>query len=126
MIIIDVIETVDALYPNKYTAAEKIAWCDELGHMLKEEYARSYVGSEETEKYSPIKSPVEDETVVPAPYDAMYVDFVLAKCCFYQRDYNAYNQHISAFNAKLEDYAKWYIERNMPKRDSENKINGWW
>lgn len=125
MIIIDVIETVDALYPNKYTAAEKIAWCDELGNMLKRDYARCCVGKGE-EEYTPIKSPVEDETVVPAPYDSMYVDFVLAKCFYHQHDWGSYNQHMSAFNAKLEDFSKWYIARNMPKRDSENKINGWW
>lgn len=125
MKITEVLEKVDALYPNSYSAEEKLAWCDELGDMLKKEYARSYVGKNE-EEYSKIKNPDIDETVAPSPYDAMYIDFLLAKCCYYQRDYNAYNQHIIAFNSKLSDFAKWYIGHNMPTRETENKIKGWW
>ena len=127
MKIIEVMDKTDALYPNSYTNSEKIAWCDELGAMLRQEYAKSYPqGSGVQEEYVPISDPTEDETLVPPPYDVMYIDFLLAKCCYYQRDYDAYNQHIISFNSKLEDFAKWFIERNMPIRESENKINNWW
>ena len=125
MKIIEVIEKVDALYPNSYKTAEKIAWCDELGEMLKREYAKSYSGNVQQE-YEKISDPMEAETVVPPPYDAMYVDYVLAKCCYYQRDYETYNQHIVLFDSRLDDFSKWYIERNMPVRDTENKLKGWW
>jgi len=126
MKIIEVIETVDSLYPNSYSSAEKIVWCDELGAMLKEEYAKSYSADGVQESYVPISDPMSEETVIKAPYDRMYIDFVLAKCCYYQRDYDAYNQHIVSFNSRLEDFAKWFIERNMPIRESDNKVTGWW
>lgn len=125
MKITDAIERANALYPNNYTDAEKIGWCNELGAMLKSEYARSYLGKNEDE-YIPITNPNESDTLAPAPYDEMYIDFILAKCCYYQRDFDAYNQHITAFNSKLKDFASWYISHNMPKRDSENKIINWW
>lgn len=125
MKIIEAIEKADSLYPNNYTGAEKIEWCNELGAMLKREYARSYVGKN-SEAYEKIKNPAEEDTLVPEPYDVMYIDFILAKCCYYQRDYDAYNQHITAFNSKLGDFARWYIERNMPQRDTDNKIVNWW
>jgi hypothetical protein len=127
MKIIEVIEKTDKLYPNSYDISEKIEWCNELGAMLKEEYAKSYLpGTTVQEGYCPIEDSMEEDTVIPAPYDAMYIDFLLAKCCYYQRDYDAYNQHIVSFNSKLEDFAKWYIERNMPVRETKNMINNWW
>ena len=125
MKIIEVIESANTLYPNSYSTAEKIKWCDELGAMLKEEYAKSYSDGKQ-ESYTPISDISADETVIPAPYNLMYIDFILAKCCYYQRDYDAYNQHITAFNSRLDDYARWFIERNMPVRESKNRVNNWW
>lgn len=125
MKIIEVIEKADTLYPNNYRAEEKIAWCDELGEMLKKEYAKTYTGNVQDE-YVKISDPIEDETVTPSPYDAMYVDYLLAKCCYYQRDYEAYNQHTLLFDARLADFANWYIERNMPVRETDNSVKGWW
>lgn len=128
MKIIEVTERVDELYPNSYKMSEKLAWCDELGEMLMSEYKKSYIGADtgKSEKYIPISDPITDETVVKPPYDAMYIDYLIAKCCYYQRDYDAYNQHILLFNNTLSDYAKWYIERNMPERDTKNRVNNWW
>ena len=126
MKIIEVIERVDALYPNSYSTKEKIDWLNELGAMLKEEYAKSYNQEGEQEEFVPISDVLSEVTLIKAPYDEMYVDFLLAKCCYYQRDYDGYNQHIVAFNSRLEDFSKWYIRRNMPKRESENRVKGWW
>lgn len=125
MKIIEVIERADSLYPNSYRTKEKTAWCDELGEMLKREYAKTYHGNVQDD-YVKISDPINDETVVPPPYDAMYIDYILAKCCYYQRDYETYNQHIMLFDTRLDDFAKWYIERNMPVRETENKVKGWW
>lgn len=127
MKIIDVIQAADALYPNSYQTGEKIQWCDELGAMLRQEYAKLYEGDPPVQKeYTGIDDPMAEETIPPAPYDRMYLDFILAKICYYQRDYDAYNQHIISFNSKLEDYAKWYIERNMPVRETKNTVKNWW
>jgi len=125
MKIIDVIKTADELYPNNYQASEKINWCDELGAMLRQEYAKVYEGNVQKD-YVNITDPITEETIAPPPYDRMYIDFVLAKICYYQRDYDAYNQHIISFNSKLEDFARWYIERNMPVRATDNSVRNWW
>lgn len=125
MKIIEVIERCDELYPNNYTCEEKIKWCDELGEILKDEYAKSFINGVQ-ESYLPILDITEDETVVPSPHDMMYVDFIMAKCCYYQRDYDAYSHHINAFNAKLSDFSNRFIEKNMPVRESENRVNNWW
>jgi len=110
----EVLKRVDTLCKNPFSAEEKRAWCAELDAMLKKEYYRMDapdVG--------------EEETLPPPPYDAMYIDFVMAKCCYYQRDFDAYNQHITAFNSKLSDFSNWYIRTHMPERETENKIKNW-
>ncbi len=44
-----------------------------------------------------------EKTVVDSPYDMLYIDFLNAKYCFYQRDYENYNAHMAAFNSRLAD-----------------------
>lgn len=116
MKITDVIKKADALYPNSYTEEEKLSWCYELSSMLCKEYLRVRADEEK----------IKEETMVPSPYDEMYIDFLLSKCCYYQRDYDAYNRHIMLFNSKLSDFSNRYIEENMPMRKTENKVNNWW
>ncbi len=68
---------------------------------------------------------VTDETVCAAPYDSMYVDYILAKINLYQRDSDSYNRHMTAFNSRLAAYKKWLIN-HMPSRDRDCKfINVW-
>ena len=66
---------------------------------------------------------VTDKTVCDAPFDGMYVDYLLAKINLYQRDMNTYNQHITLFNSRLAAYKSWLAERCT--NDDCNLIN-WW
>ena len=51
-------------------------------------------------------------TPVPPPHDRMYIDYVLAKICYYQNDLEGYNKHMSMVNAHMSDYAYWYKQTN--------------
>ena len=66
---------------------------------------------------------VTDRTVCDAPFDMMYVDYLLAQINKYQRDTTSYNQFISSFNDRLEAYRKWLAQR-MPADDGK-LINFW-
>ena len=66
---------------------------------------------------------VTDETLCDAPYDSMYIDYVIAKINMYQRDIAAYNQHMTLFNSKLDSYKKWIVSR-MPQ--SRSTFINWW
>ena len=70
-----------------------------------------------------IKRIVTDETVCDAPYDRMYVDFVNAQICYYQRDFDTYNQHMNLFNQRLSAYQAWLQQRRTQDRDG--KIVNW-
>ncbi len=54
-----------------------------------------------------------DETVVDAPFDMLYVNFLNAKYCFYQRDYENYNAHMALFNSRLADLDL-YLAKTRP------------
>lgn len=66
---------------------------------------------------------VTERTVCDPPYDSMYIDYVLAKICYFQRDMSAYNQHMTAFNSRLDAYKRWLMGR-MPSDDCTFK--NWW
>ena len=67
---------------------------------------------------------VTDETVCDAPYDRMYIDFVNAQICYYQRDFDTYNQHMNLFNQRLMSYQAWLQQRRV--QDKDGKIINWW
>lgn len=66
---------------------------------------------------------VTDKTVCDAPYDGMYIDYVLAKIAEYQKDRSAYNTKMQAFNNKLIQYRSWLASR-MPKE--KLNLKHWW
>ena len=66
---------------------------------------------------------VTDKTVCAEPYDSMYIDYILAKINLYQRDIEAYNRHMTAFNSRLGAYKRWLINR-MPAHGGI--LENWW
>ena len=63
------------------------------------------------------------ETVVGAPYESMYVDYVCAQIAFLQNDAAEYNKFIGAFNDKFSAY-KVYYKSNSPS-DVPRKFKNW-
>lgn len=64
----------------------------------------------------------DERTLIPAPYDTAYMDFVNSKVALYQGDTDAYSSFMGQFNVKMNDYRK-YLTRNMPR--SEAKFINW-
>lgn len=187
MTIQEAIQAADRLYENTVPKEQKIQWCDELGALLKNEYAKTYReyeavhngeaflipravfrqaaawkadGQEITKQallrdgwiwipdgenvrltakstarpigkvtviyqteYAPVTDPFTDGTVCGAPYDRMYIDFIIAKCNYYNRDFAGYNQHMTYFNSLLTGFGEDFIRKNEPLR---REIGGWY
>ncbi len=68
---------------------------------------------EDGEKKVTITRFYTEKTVVDAPFDMLYVDFLNAKYCFYQRDYENYNAHMALFNSRLADLDL-YLAKTRP------------
>ena len=66
---------------------------------------------------------VTDRTVCDAPFDSMYIDYILAKINLYQHNTNDHNTYMTLFNSRLSAYKEWLIKR-MPSGDE--RFKNWW
>jgi hypothetical protein len=58
------------------------------------------------------------------PYDYMYVDYLIGKMCFYQNDFDSYNQHMAQYNNKIALYQRFIKARDAYSSDAE--FHGYW
>lgn len=70
-----------------------------------------------------VRREVTDMTLCDAPFDSMYVDYILAKISLYQRDTEAYNRYMTAFNSRLSAYRRRLADM-MP--DGNGRLINWW
>ena len=80
-------------------------------------------GASQKDMECKIRRNVTDKTVCPAPYDRMYVDYVNAQICYYQRDFDTYNQHMNLFNQRLLAYQSWLQQRRV--QDKDGRMINW-
>lgn len=66
--------------------------------------------------------PEEILTVCPAPWDAMYIDYVCAQMAYHQNDLSDYEKYIQTYNVRFESYKKWHGS-NSPVSDRKNFVN---
>lgn len=111
MKISEVIRQAKSYYPSEYSDEEMGRWCDEVSAMLALEV-------EDEPSYT-----VSDTTLCDTPYDIMYIDYVIAKICLYQHDFNTYNQFISLFNTRLDAYKRWRM--SSPLHQAQ-RLKNWW
>lgn len=67
----------------------------------------------QTGAYLAIRRVVDEVTAVDeAPYDGMYIEYILAKMALYQHDYVGYNAHMTQYNTLYETLRREYKTRN--------------
>lgn len=60
-----------------------------------------------------IRRIIDDVTEIDeAPYDSMYIEYILAKAALYQHDYVGYNAHMTQYNALYETLRREMRERS--------------
>lgn len=59
-----------------------------------------------------------------APYDYMYVDYLIGKMCFYQNDFESCNQHMAQYNNKMALYQRFIKSRDSYANDAN--FRGYW
>lgn len=59
---------------------------------------------------------IDEETEVPAPYDNMYVEYILAKMALYQHDYSGYSAHMTQYNNLFEECRREFASRRPMNR----------
>lgn len=102
-----VIEELDALKPNVVPDETKMKWIANLDGLI------SVQVHMDTEPISyTLPDDADNELLVGAPYDDIYVLYCSAMVDFYNREYNNYNFSVLLFNERLDAYKAYYIQRH--------------
>ena len=100
---------IDTICPNAWDDAAKIQWLNECEHMI-----QMRILDAAPEQCVTYDADSERGTVllVPAPFDRLYVYYVIAMCDYAAHETAHYADSMALFNAALDEYAKWYQRTN--------------
>ena len=71
-----------------------------------------------------IERVIDDLTIVNAPYDRIYTEFLLARAARFKKDYEAENRAMENYRALLEDF-EGYLVRNGKRPRHQRFFNLW-
>ena len=116
MTIMDAINRVDTLKPNRYELSEKIKWLSTLDERVKRTIIDTHEGAEGTvhEAYTE-ETALTTELLIPSPYDEVYVYWLEAQIDYWNGEMPKYNNSIDMFNTAYGAYANHYNRTHMPK-----------
>lgn len=111
----EVIEQVDVLRRNHYGQKEKIGWLSQLDHRVKHKIIDTHEGADAvTFAGYDENTSLDTELLVPAPYDEMYLRYLVAQIEYCDQQEDRYNNAIDLFQSAWDDFACWYNRTHMP------------
>lgn len=100
----EILDKVQALAPHEYSDDEILGWMREVNSdVLRNIEKNPKPGGD-------IKP--ESVTIIPSPYDSMYIYYILAKIAYFQKDYDSYAVHNEQYERKRNEYLAYYIRTN--------------
>lgn len=114
MKIIDAINRIDSLKHNTYSQSDKVAWLSRLDSMVKKHIIDTHEGETDFVGYDD-GTDLQTELLVPAPYDEVYLQWMVAQIDYYNGEYDRYNNAIEMFHTAYDSYKNYYNRTHMPK-----------
>lgn len=114
MTIRQAITRIDALIPNTYSDADKIAWLSNVDRTVSKTIMETHADAYSVmyEDYS--DESMDTELLAPAPYDDLYLRWLEAQIHYYNGESAAYNAAITLYNTTYNSFANWYNRTHMP------------
>lgn len=100
---------IDAICPNAWDETAKLLWLNECESMIQTRILG--VAPEQCITYD-ADTDRSTTLLVPAPFDRLYVYYVIAMCDYAAHETAHYADSMMLFNAALDEYAKWYQRAN--------------
>lgn len=100
---------IDAICPNAWDETAKLLWLNECESMIQTRILGT--APEQCITYD-ADTDRSTKLLVPAPFDRLYVYYVIAMCDYAARETAHYTDSMMLFNAALDEYAKWYQRTN--------------
>lgn len=118
MTIIEAINGAGQMRPNLRPQTEKIKWLSDLDSKIKQEVIDMREGSKDI-VFTPYDSstPMTTNLLVPAPYDELYVDYIVMKLDLANNETARYQNSSIRFNTSLNNFIKnWYATHKTARR----------
>jgi len=115
------IDRVDEMRPNMQSRSLKIDWLSELDGLIWTELIEKHwlKPGEETRMASMPEydddTDAETKLLVPAPYDNIYLYWLMAKIDEQTLETEKYNNDRAMFNASYESFSDYWTRNHMPK-----------
>lgn len=100
---------IDAICPNAWDETAKLLWLNECESMIQTRILGTV--PEQCITYG-ADTDRSTKLLVPAPFDRLYVYYVIAMCDYAAHETAHYADSMMLFNAALDEYAKWYQRTN--------------
>ena len=100
---------IDTICPNAWDETAKLLWLNECESMI-----QTRILGAAPEQCITYDADTDRSTalLVPAPFDRLYVYYVIAMCDYAAHETAHYADSMMLFNAALDEYAKWYQRAN--------------
>lgn len=115
MTINEAIAKADEMCPNATPFSEKVRWLSNLDKNIKQDIIDKHVGGDEV-----VFSPYDDDTsgdtelLVSAPYDDMYVFWIISRIHLFNDEIQKYNNMSTMYNNQYSEFERWYNRTYRP------------
>jgi hypothetical protein len=113
MTILEAIGRVDALRHNTFSQEEKIQWLSQVDGLVDQELIRTHEDGVTFQPYD-ARTPLEQELLVPPPYDEMYLHYLQAQMDYHNAEYDRYNRSMGMYQAVRTAFANHYNRTHRP------------
>lgn len=111
---------IDAICPNAWDETAKLLWLNECESMIQTRILGT--APEQCITYD-ADTDRSTKLLVPAPFDRLYVYYVIAMCDYAAHETAHYADSMMLFNAALDEYAKWYQRTNGSVGSTPGLVN---
>lgn len=120
MIVQEAIERANEMRAGNSASEElKIKWLSEIDHIIYNDVVKTHqITDEHLDKYREGSyegyKDGSEMLIVSAPYDVLYVYWLMAQIDLKVTELNKYNNSLALFQEALKDYKAWYNRTHMP------------
>ena len=110
------LDMADEMKPNMMSRELKIAFLAEIEQIIHREVIMKHEHTQEQEtlpEYTPDTDP-GTVLVIPAPYDMLYVYWLMSKIDHQNLEMDKFNNDNALFENKYESMCDWYTREHMP------------
>lgn len=105
------LQEVDALRPNAFTAEQKTAWLNEVEGKIQSEIF--LFAPPQVLQYDAVKDRHAELLAAP-PHDQVYRSYLCALIDFGNGEYAKYNNSLQLFNAQYTEFMRWFAKNYRP------------